>query len=57
MSVSNGRDTGSEAAFRMLAEQVDDLVGRHDAEGIWRYVSPSCRRMRGTGRRSFRADG
>jgi anti-anti-sigma factor len=47
MSLSTGRDPGWEAAFRMLAAQVNDLVGRHDAEGIWLYVSPSCSRVLG----------
>ncbi|MGQ0573865.1 MAG: PAS domain-containing protein [Pseudonocardia sp.] len=34
-------------AFRLLAEHADDIVGRHDPDGTWRYVSPSAHRMSG----------
>jgi anti-anti-sigma factor len=37
----------SEAAFRLLAEHADDVIGRHDLDGTWRWVSPSLERVTG----------
>lgn len=54
VQLSRGRRAGaqeqlerSEAAFRLLAEQADDIIGRHDLDGTWRYVSPSMQRTAG----------
>ncbi|WP_219414106.1 PAS domain S-box protein [Pseudonocardia nigra] len=35
------------AAFRLLAEHADDVIGRHDLDGTWRWVSPSLERVAG----------
>ncbi len=37
----------ADRAFRLLTEHSDDVVGRHDPDGTWRYVSPSVHRMTG----------
>ena len=37
----------SEARYRLLAENVHDLVGLHDADGTYRWVSPSSRSLLG----------
>ncbi len=43
----NERLEGSQEAFRLLAEHADDVIGRHDLDGTWRYVSPSVERASG----------
>ena len=35
----------SEARYRLLADLATDIIMRMDAEGIIRYISPSCRRL------------
>ncbi|WP_119421205.1 sensor histidine kinase [Desertibaculum subflavum] len=37
----------SEARYRMLAENANDMIVHADLNRVWRYVSPSCRRMLG----------
>lgn len=37
----------SEARFRLLAENSTDMISRHSLEGIYLYVSPSCRNILG----------
>jgi len=37
----------SEAQFRLLAENSSDMISRHDADGVFRYVSPACRAILG----------
>ncbi|MBD2260363.1 EAL domain-containing protein [Pseudanabaena sp. FACHB-2040] len=37
----------SEARFRLVAENMNDLVCLHDREGTFLYVSPSCRMLLG----------
>lgn len=37
----------SEARFRLLAENLTDMVSRHTLEGLYLYVSPSCRTLLG----------
>ncbi len=37
----------SESRFRLLAENATDLICRHDVNGLYRYVSPSCRKLFG----------
>ena len=32
----------SEAQFRLLAENSSDMISRHDADGVFIYVSPAC---------------
>jgi len=36
-----------EAQFRLLAENSSDMISRHDATGIFLYVSPACRAILG----------
>ncbi|MBW0134002.1 PAS domain-containing protein [Pseudonocardia abyssalis] len=35
------------AAFRLLAEHADDVIGRHTADGRWLWISPSVQRVVG----------
>ena len=37
----------SEAQFRLLAENSSDMIARHDANGIFLYVSPACKTILG----------
>ena len=37
----------SEARYRLLAENMNDLVCLHDPDGRYRYLSPSCRHLLG----------
>lgn len=37
----------SEEHFRLLAENINDLVSQHEPDGSLRYVSPSCQRVLG----------
>lgn len=37
----------SESLFRLLAENSTDMIARHDAQGIFLYVSPSCKILLG----------
>lgn len=37
----------SEARYRLLAEHSSDLISKHDSEGVFLYVSPSCRALLG----------
>ncbi len=41
------RERRSQRAFRLLADNADDMIGRHDRDGTWRYVTPSARRVVG----------
>ena len=36
-----------EAQFRLLAENSSDMISRHDARGIFLYVSPACHTLLG----------
>ncbi len=36
-----------EAQFRLLAENSSDMISRHDSQGTFLYVSPSCRTLLG----------
>ncbi len=38
---------GSEAMFRLLAENMLDLICLHDLDGTYRYASPACREIMG----------
>lgn len=45
---TDGADPGTTgAAFRLLAEHADDVIGRHAADGTWLWVSPSALRVVG----------
>jgi len=37
----------SEAQFRLLAENSSDMISKHDASGLFLYVSPACRTILG----------
>ncbi len=37
----------SEENFRLLAETSNDMISRHNAEGVVEFVSPACRRLLG----------
>ena len=37
----------SEAQFRLMAENSSDMISKHDAHGIFLYVSPACRTLLG----------
>jgi len=37
----------SEAQFRLLAENSSDMISKHDANGVFIYVSPACRTLLG----------
>lgn len=37
----------SEARFRLLAENSLDVISLHDPDGLFSYISPSCRRVLG----------
>jgi hypothetical protein len=37
----------SEARFRLLAENSTDMISRHTPEGVFLYVSPSCKTLLG----------
>ncbi|MBN1303080.1 MAG: PAS domain S-box protein [Anaerolineales bacterium] len=37
----------SEERFRLLAENSTDMISRHDPDGMYLYVSPSCRTLLG----------
>jgi PAS domain S-box-containing protein len=37
----------SESRFRLLAENSTDMISRHDTQGNYLYVSPSCRTLLG----------
>ena len=37
----------SEERFRLLAENLTDMISRHSPEGVYLYVSPSCRALLG----------
>jgi PAS domain S-box-containing protein len=48
--VSERREAGeklkeSEKRYRLLAENISDMISRHDLEGRYLYVSPSCRQL------------
>ncbi|KUG28882.1 hypothetical protein ASZ90_001236 [hydrocarbon metagenome] len=38
---------GGEAMFRLLAENMLDLICLHDLDGTYRYASPACRELMG----------
>jgi PAS domain S-box-containing protein len=37
----------SEARYRLMADNVSDMISRHAPDGTYRYVSPSCESMLG----------
>lgn len=37
----------SEARYRLLAEHSNDMISRHDLDGVCRYASPACRTLLG----------
>ncbi|HEX2906053.1 MAG TPA: PAS domain S-box protein [Phototrophicaceae bacterium] len=37
----------SEERYRMMAENVTDMISRHTAAGVYTYVSPACRTLLG----------
>jgi anti-anti-sigma factor len=44
---ADGTRDDAAAAFRLLAEHADDVIGRHSADGTWLWVSPSVERVAG----------
>jgi PAS domain S-box-containing protein len=48
MDASAGQVTPDDlTGMRLLVEHSSDLLARHDPDGVYRYVSPSCRRLLG----------
>ncbi len=37
----------NEEKYRLLAEYSTDMISRHDADGVYTYVSPACRSLMG----------